>query len=441
MRAVLLGIDVGTSRTKALLVDEQGREVASAAVATPFASREGRVEMEVDALCGRLRDVLVALGDGREQVVAVGLAGMAESGAPLDSGRTALAPVIAWHDDRGEEAVSRLEDLFGPDLALRIGQRIRTVLTVAKLGWLIENGTTATARWLGVPELGLHALAGVEATEFSLAARTGCYDVGTREWIPEVAEVLGFSIDVFPTVRPAGAVMGRISSDGAVWSGLPEGIPVTVAGHDHLAGMAGAGVMPRDAANSVGTAETVVASAPTLPDAATALAQEVRLTVLPGGEAWAALFGAARAGLVLEAGAAVLGRSLQELDRLAEDAHPVDVGDAVSALGRGASPTFPDAPAGEVWAGVLHSLTARTADGYDRLTKVVGRRERLVVFGGGSASVAWLRAKVAALPVPVMRSSATSAVARGAALYAGICAGWWSSVADAPTPALETPSA
>jgi len=94
---VLLGIDVGTSRTKAVLVDEQGREVASAAVATPFASRDGRVEMEVEGLFGGMRDVLAALGDKRGRVVAVGLAGMAESGAPLGSGGKALAPVIAWH--------------------------------------------------------------------------------------------------------------------------------------------------------------------------------------------------------------------------------------------------------------------------------------------------------------------------------------------------------
>lgn len=442
MSTVLLGVDVGTSRTKAVLVDEHGREVASAAVATPFASHKGRVEMEVAALCGSLHDLLAALGDVRGRVVAVGVAGMAESGAPLDGSGQALAPVIAWHDDRGEQSVSLLADQFGPELARRIGQPVRTVLTVAKLGWLIEHGTSAMVRWLGVPELVLHALTGSTATEFSLAARTGCYDIGTLGWIPEVADVLGFSIDVFPTVRPAGAIMGRISADGAAWSGLVEGVPVTIAGHDHLAGMAGAGVMLRDAANSVGTAETVLARSATLPDSATALAHGVRLTVQPGGEGWAALFGAARAGLVLKAAAALLGRSQQELDRLAEGADTLDVGDAVSKLAGGASVTFPDAPAGRVWAGLLHSLTARTADGYDRLTRVLGPSQRLVVFGGGSASAPWLQAKVAALPIPVVRSSARSAVARGAALYAGVAAGWWSSVADVPTPAIETsPSA
>ena len=431
---MLLGVDIGTSRTKAVLVDGAGLEVGSAAVPTPFTSHDGRVEMGVDALHQCLRDLLFELGERRRDVAAVGLAGMAESGAPLDAAGRARAPVIAWHDDRGQDSVARLEEHFGRALSLRIGQRVRTVLTVSKLGWLVDHGVDGIVRWLGVPELGLYALTGAEATEFSLAARTGCYDLASRDWVPEVPAVLGFSVDVFPPVRPAGAVMGRLSDDGAAWSGLAEGIPVTVAGHDHLAGMAGAGVRPAEAANSVGTAETIVARSSTLPDVATALAERVMVTVYPGGEEFAALVGAARAGLVLDAGAAALGQPLPELDRLAGDAPPADVGDAVDTLAHGGTAAFPDASDGEIWAGLLHALTARTVDAYRRLTDVVGPRERLVVFGGGSASEPWLRAKATAMPVPVVRSTVGSAVARGAALYAGVAAGWWSSVEDAPRP-------
>ena len=431
---MLLGIDIGSSRTKAVLIDRAGREVASAAVATPFATRDGRVEMDVDVLGYCLRAVLADLGDLRRQIGAVGLAGMAESGAPLDGARRPLAPIIAWHDSRGQEAVDTLDRAFGPALPLRIGQRVRTVLTVCKLGWLLDHGVDGMVRWLGVPELALQALTRAEATEFSLAARTGCYDVAARTWISEVPEALGFSVEVFPPVLPAGAVMGRITADGRDWSGVPAGVPVTIAGHDHLAGMAGAGVGPRDAANSVGTAETVVARSTTLPDVAAALAQRVRLTVYPGGREWAGLFGAARAGLVLDAAAAALGRSAQELDHLADHAQPVDVGDAVDALAHGADADLPDAPPGQVWAGLLQALTARTVDGYRRLTRIVGPLERMVVFGGGSVSDPWLRAKAAALPVPVVRSTVGSTVARGAALHAGVAAGWWPSVDDAPTP-------
>jgi xylulokinase len=317
---------------------------------------------------------------------------------------------------------------------MRIGQPVRTVLTAAKLGWLLDSGVTGMARWLGVPELGLHALTGAEATEFSLAARTGCYDVAAREWIPEVARVLGFSVDLFPPIQPAGAVMGRVSPKGAAWSGLPAGIAVTVAGHDHLAGMAGGGVRPGEVANSVGTAETLVGRSAGVPDMAAAADRRVAVTVYPGGREWAALVSAARAGLVLESAAAALGQSPAALDGLAGGADPVDAVELVDAFAQGDAVDLPDASPGEIWSGLLHALTARTVDGYARLTAILGPATRVVVFGGGSASAPWLQAKAAALPVPVHRSAVTSAVARGAALHAGVAAGWWPSVDDAPVP-------
>lgn len=411
---MLLGLDIGTSRTKAVLVDSGGREAGVAVVRTPFATRDGHVEMPVDALLACVREVLAGLGDRRRQVVGAGVAGIAESGAPLGSAGQPLAPVIAWHDERGVEAVGLLERQFGADLELRTGQPPSTKMTVAKLGWLLAQGEIGNMqRWLGVPELTLRALTGAEATEHSLAARTGCYDVVTHRWMPEVGRALGFSSDVFARVHPAGRVMGRVSAEGAAWSGLREGAPVTIAGHDHLAGMAGAGVGADDVANSVGTAEMVVARTTTAPDMAGAVAGGAAVSVYPGGTDWAVMVSAGRAGPAIDAAAAELGRSPAELDALA---------------------LAGDTAAGRAWAGVLADLTARTADAYERLTGVVGPRQRMVVFGGGSVSEPWLRAKVAALPVPVVRPTARSAVARGAAVHAGVAAGWWPSEAGAPRP-------
>jgi xylulokinase len=425
---LLLGVDVGTSRTKAVLVDADGRESGVSTAPTPFATRDGRVEMTVDELHVCLAAVVAGVGDARRRVAAVGLAGMAESGAPLDRAGRALAPVIAWHDERGQEAVEVLERHFGPDLALRIGQPVRTVLTAAKLGWLVDHGLQDAVRWLGVPELGLHALTGAEATEFSLAARTGCYDVAAGGWMPEVGDVLGFSTGLFPPILPAGAVMGRVSAAGAAWSGVPAGIPVTVAGHDHLAGMAGAGVRRGAVANSVGTAETLVARTATLPDMATALDRRAAVTVHPGGEEWVVLVSAARAGLVLDAAAESLGRPPDELDRLAEHAAPVSAADVLDGA------ALPAGAPGQVWAGLLEALAERTAEAFGRLTDVLGARREVVVFGGGSVSGPWLRAKAARLSVPVLRSTVASAVARGAAVQAGVAAGWWASADEAPTP-------
>lgn len=434
---LLLGADIGTTHTKVVVIDAEGRDAGASSVPTPFVTGDGRVEMTVEALQRCLGEVIAALGDLRSQVAAVGLAGMAESGAPLDSGRRPLAPVIAWHDGRGQEAVERLEQAFGPDLALRIGQPVRTVLTAAKLGWLVDHGMRGLDRWLGVPELGLYALTGAEAIECSQAARTGCYDVPGRRWMPEVGDALGFSAEAFAPVQPAGAVMGRVSAMGAEWSGLPAGIPVTVAGHDHLAGMGGASVGPGRLANSVGTAETIVARAPTCPNTTQARELGVAVTVYPGGDEWAALVSVVRSGIVLETASSALGQSPEQLDRLVANASPVRVDNVLDDLARGDASSLPSRDHGAVWAGLLDALGARTADACARLTALVGDPAGMVVFGGGSVSEPWLRAKARRVPFPVQRSPVASAVARGAAVWAGVAAGMWLSPDDAP--AATTP--
>ena len=439
--SLLLGLDVGTTRMKALLLDADGEERHSSAVRTPFAAGDGGREMAVEALVGAVGRLLGGLGEELERVEGVGVAGLAESGAPLDQGGRPLAPVIAWHDPRGEEAVERLTGHFGDGLAPRIGQPLRTVSSVAKLGWLVDHGVGPVGRWLGVPELCLFHLSGEQASEHSLAARTGAYDVVERSYMAEVPDVLGQAFDVFPPVLPAGAVMGRVSPEGAAWSGLSEGIPVTVAGHDHLAGAEGVGAGGDDLVNSVGTAETVMRRSPTPPDMAKALELRAAVTVRPGGGECVVLASAARAGLVLDAAASVLGRSLEELDDLAGEAGSVAVGDdMVRRIQDGEHPELPDASPGEVWNGLLQALSERTFESVGRLVELLGPAQRLIVFGGGSRSAPWMKAKAELGDLPVLRTQAADAVVRGAASFAGVAAGWWPSIEEAPAPPLEEAS-
>ncbi|MGH9284434.1 MAG: FGGY family carbohydrate kinase, partial [Acidimicrobiales bacterium] len=315
--AFLLGLDLGTTRTKAAIVDDRGRVLATASTPTPFATTAAGVEMEVHDLH---RAVAAVVADAASRVprgalAAVGVAGMAESGAPLDSTGGVLAPIIAWNDERGAEVVERIAEHLGPELGLRIGQTLRTVSSVAKMGWLVRNGVSAPARWLGVPELVAYHLTGQQATEHSLAGRTGCFDISGQHWLPEVARVAGFSVDVFPPVLPAGAPVGAVSPAAAV-AGLPTGIPVTIAGHDHLAAAEAVGAGD-DAVNSVGTAETVLRRLEHLPDLGATLDRRLAVSVRPGGKGWVALASAARSGSLCDAVAAQLGRSPAQLDRLA----------------------------------------------------------------------------------------------------------------------------
>jgi xylulokinase len=437
---LLLGLDIGTSRIKVLLMDADGNECRAASTATPFDDGE----MSGDRLLAAVARAIAELGSARAHIAAVAVAGIAESGAPVAGDGRPLAPIIAWHDPRGGEIVDRLQQQFGPELEKSIGQRLRVVSSVAKLGWLVDQGLGPVARWLGVPELVLYDLTGRQVTEFSLAARTGAYHVGEHRYLPEVAAAIGVSSDVFAEVAAAGAVMGRVSEAAASRWGLPTGIPVTIAGHDHLVARAGAGARTCDLVNSVGTAESVVAAAGTLPDIGAALARRVAVSVLPGGGGWALLASAARAGLVLTAVAAALGRSVEELDAMALGAGSATIDDSIIKAALSDSPLdLPAAPAAEIWNAVLGCLAARTWDACDRLVAVApvaggAGGHRLVVCGGGSRSRPWLHAKAAARrATEVWRSDAAEAVVRGAALYAGVAAGWWATVGSGPQPGLE----
>jgi sugar (pentulose or hexulose) kinase len=426
-RGLLLGIDVGTTRVKAVALDGAGAERGAASVATPFRPSANGIGMEVDDLERALIEVVMALGPSGEDVAGVGVAGMAESGAPLRADRP-VAPIIAWHDGRGEETVASLEASFGPDLSRWTGRRLRTVSSVAKLGWLLDHGCPTPDRWLGVPELGLWLLTGAEATEYSLAARTGAYRVIERTWLTEVTDHLGIPSTVFPEVRPAGGVMGSVSEEAAGRFGFPAGVPVTVAGHDHLAAGAGLGASPDDLLNSVGTAETVFRRTDSPPDIQRALDLDLAVTLWPGGASWAALASAARSGVVLGELAASLGRSPAELDHLAERLTLVQGTDRVGAES--------EAEMARQWCAALAALAGRTVAAGARVAELVGPHRRLVVFGGGSRSAPWLAAKARAAGVPVVRSGLAEAAARGAALAAGAAAGWWPTVSAGPTPPL-----
>ena len=415
---MLLGLDVGTTGIKAVAVDAAGVARARASAATPFAASADGTDMDVGDLRAALAAVVAGLGPAREQVAGIGVAGMAESGAPFRAGRP-LAPIIAWHDGRGEETVGSLVRRFGPALARWTGRRVRTVSSLAKLGWLLDHGLPEPDRWLGVPELVLFLLTGAEATEYSLAARTGAYEVIERAWLPEVAEYVGVPVGVFPEVRAAGAPMGGVSSEATRRFGIPTGVPVTIAGHDHLAACAGLGAAGDDLLNSVGTAEIVLRRTDTVPDVGRALELDLAVTVWPGGKAWGILCSAARSGVVLGELAAELGRSPAELDLLAA------AGDA------------PAGSPGERWAAALAALADRTVAAGARVADLIGPHRRLVVFGGGSRSAPWLAAKAAAAGVPVVCSPEAEAAAGGAALAAGVAAGWWPSVAAGPTPPLD----
>jgi xylulokinase len=312
---LLLGIDIGTTRIKALLASPDGRVAGVRVSQTPFETVNGRVEMSLDSLRAAITAAVAPLGDERRRVIAVGIASMGETGVPIDrSGRTA-GPLIAWHDQRGARVVRRLVEAFGDGLPARVGQATRTQSSIAKIGWFLQHNVNVT-RWLGAAELGLWTLTGEEATEPSLACRTGAFDIRRTCFIEGVVTAVGAPPTVFPPVRRAGDSHGLVSREGAAWLGLPMGIPVTVAGHDHMVGAVGVGVNSADLLNSVGTAETLVRYASSELDLADAVAHGADVSIDPSRGGLAIMAGDLRPGQIVEAVRRMFGdASFEELNR------------------------------------------------------------------------------------------------------------------------------
>ncbi len=265
----VLGVDVGSTYIKAIVVDAAGAQVAIARVDTPWRSGSGgHTDMEAAALIHAVMSMLDDLSSQLEThapgaaVTAIGVSGMAEAGVLLDSTSpdpvgSVVRPIIAWFDPRGADALARVSADVAQQFEGRTGLPFNPLASFGKLLSHRADGLDlAGLQWLNVPEFVAHALGGRRQGEISLVARTGLLDHETGEpWDAALAE-LGVTRSFLPPLGPAG------SSWGEAHGNIPPalvGAVLTVAGHDHLVASVAAGTLsPEQVYDSMGTAEAVV---------------------------------------------------------------------------------------------------------------------------------------------------------------------------------------
>ncbi|HVT69446.1 MAG TPA: FGGY family carbohydrate kinase [Trebonia sp.] len=445
---LLVGLDVGTTASKAVVFTPSGQPVADGRAATPWQATASGAELDprglLDAALRAVGDALAAAPDG--PVVALGVASIGESGVLVDGAGEPVAPVIAWHDTRDEQQVRELaRDLGAAEFGVRTGLPLRGQWSLTKQRWLVRHwpATRTATRRFSVAEWIVRALGGEEASEQSLASRTGWLDLSARRWWPEALEWSGISPSLLPDLVASGDPLGRAGA-----AGVPPrlaGAVLTVAGQDHQAASVGAGAAgPGDLLDSCGTAEALIRTVPPgLPAAAVRQLVDAGITVgwhaLPG--LWC-LLGATEGGLVLDRTLRLLGltsAAIADLDARALSAGParlrLDIGrDAVTIADVGA-----DASPGALWRAATEAVTRQAAELLAVMTEVAGVHRRMVVTGGWARSSALLAAKSKSFG-PMARPRPGEAGARGAALLAGLAAGVFASVDElpAPEPALRT---
>ena len=439
-RPILIGVDIGTARIKALGLGLDGRELAQVEHPTPWTHTGNQAEMDPAELAGLIRATVAAIpavarrDHGSAEVVAIGVAGMAEAGVLLDARGRPLGRILAWHDPRGDVDVVRRH--VGEDAFQRaVGMPLTAQPSLPKILWSrrATGWAKSAVHFLSLPEWGVYCLGGPPVSELSLASRTGLLDTGAIAPFAGAVALLGRNL--LSELVVAGSAAGVAKGD-AVPASI-RGAVLTVAGHDHQAAALAVGAArPGVLFNSMGTAEALVRCVEPLDPAAMG-----RLAAQGTTAGWGVVRGCyavmegLRTGLVLERVASLLGahdRSARRL--LGEEAQTVDlanippglvVNDADAGLTLG--PLADGLPPAAVWAAVVRDLTAVSARRLERIAAEVGPHAHVTLAGGWTRNAAVLaekRRQLGEIEVSDLREPG----ATGAALLAGVAAG----VAESP---------
>jgi xylulokinase len=264
----LLGIDVGTSGLKAVLLDSAGALVDEAGIpygtATPS---PGWTEQDPNDWWEALRLALRTLwerGADPRTVAAIGLTGQMHSLVLTGRDGTSRCPSILWSDGRTLAECRAITRLVGEDrLTSLTGNRALAGFTAPKILWVRRHWPEALAgaTHLFLPKDAVRfRMSGVAATDMSDASGTLLFDTGRRSWSLELAQELGVDSALLPPCFEGTDIVARVSAEAGAVLGLVPGTPIVAGGGDNAAAAVGLGAVdPGVLTLSIGTSGVVLA--------------------------------------------------------------------------------------------------------------------------------------------------------------------------------------
>ncbi len=270
----LLGLDIGTTGAKALLVSASGDVLASATVEYPIFTPHPLWSEQDPADWWRgsqavLRAVIMQAGIDTTRIAGLGLTGQMHSSVFLDGDGNVIRPALLWNDQRTAaecaEITYRVGETRLPEIA---GNPALTGFQAPKILWLRnhEPEQYARVRHVLLPKDYIrYLLSGDIATDASDAAGTLLLDLHTRDWSDEILERLQLPRDWFPQVYEGPEITGHLRPDVAAMLELPVGLPIIAGGGDNAAAAVGTGVIREGMlSSSLGTSGVLFAHSDSL---------------------------------------------------------------------------------------------------------------------------------------------------------------------------------
>jgi xylulokinase len=459
---VLLGIDIGTTGSRALLLDETGRTTSASADHVAFRSPEtGWAEQDPEdwwrACQLAVRRVCEASGTKAAAVQAIGLSGQMHGAVLLDASGAVLRPAIIWCDQRTDTECRWIERTVGASLLLELTSNpALTNFTLTKLLWVRthEPEIWSRVRHVLLPKDYIRwRLSGEHAIDVADASGTLMLDVAWRRWSTDLLDRVGIDVGLLPQVFESPEICARISHDGAMATGVPAGTPIVAGAGDQAAGAVGMGITRPGAVSATIGTSGVVFAATDRPITDPKGRLHTFCHAVPG--RWHVMGVTQAAGLSL--------RWLRDLvgsnggvtyDDLTAEAARVPPGAegvlwAPYLMGERTPHCDPAIRAalvglaashgrGHVVRAVLEGVAFSLRDTFTIFSELGVPVDRIVVGGGGARSALWRAIQASVYGRAVETIAADEGAAYGAAILAGVGAGVWKTVDEAVDATVRT---
>jgi xylulokinase len=452
MRA-LLGIDLGTSSLKALLVREDGRVLGSCGKEYPILTPSvGRAEQEPAAwwlaVTGAVNRLLSKTGVVPRDIVAIGLSGQMHGMVPLDESREVVRPAIIWCDQRAREYVDLVYRTMGKEAFSRITLNpLSPGFQLATLLWMRDHEPENYRKIDTVilpKDYVRYRLTGSLGSEITDASSTLVFDTSARQWSQEIIEALDLDKSHFPICSQPLDIVGGVTAAAAAETGLAVGTPVIAGGSDQTMQAIGNGLTaPGTLSLTTGTGGQLF-SVVERPVFNPALNTHTFCNVLPG--TWYVMAATLSAGLSLswfmdaiafEQGIEKLAAESAAVPPGSEGAFflPYLAGERTPHLDPEARALFYGLTLRHTRAHMTRAIMEGVAYSYrDCLTVLENlgiRAQRIIGSGGGARSPLWLQIQSDVLGREISITGITEQASFGAALAAGAGVGMFADIPDA----------
>lgn len=457
----VLGIDVGTGGTRAVLVDRNGAIASSATCEhVPFASpRTGWAEQDPHdwwrAAGSAIRAALANVPGAN--VICAGLAGQMHGAVLLDDNNEVLRPALIWCDQRTQAQCDWLNSRLGERKIIELTcNPALTNFTLTKLLWVRDNEPDIWKRFRRVllpKDYVRFRMSGEHAMDVAEASGTLMLDVAHRQWSEEMMSAADLPMSSLPKLFESPEVSARVSDAGAKHTGLKARTPIVAGAGDQAAGAVGMGIVRAGAVSAtIGTSGVVFAATD---NPAMDVKGRVHTFCHAVPDRWHVMGVTQAAGLSLRWIRDLLKNSGElSYDQLTYEAAQVPAGSdgvlwAPYLMGERTPHLDPNARAtltglaashsrGHVVRAVLEGVAFSLKDTFSLFDEMKVPVRNIRLGGGGARSDLWpqIQADVYGHEVEIL--AAEEGAAYGGALLAGVGARWWNSVEEACDAVVQT---